>query len=301
MPEKQDENENVYDQHFKSVIHRGTFLSWILKGCIDELKDRTIDEIKNGLRIGADGFTVIGRDTEIVSPRAGPIRLDSLFDLILPDTDITVFVNVEAQNPDSHYAMEKRAEYYVCTMIHDQKGTVFRNDDYDKMCKVYSIWLMMDPLAGERSTVRRYWIAHDNGGGHGGRNDMEEFNVIFMNLGGTYGDKMPEELEFMTLLFGKGMTENERMKIAIDKYKITQEEYPSEDLREMSVFYEDTKARFLEEGGARERVRQQISIAVFLIKEESYSLDRALRAVKPLDDEREEVIDGINEALTKAA
>ena len=65
----------------------------------------------------------------------------------------------------------------------------------------------------------------------------------------------------------------------------------------MSIFYEDTKARFTRE----ERVRLQISIAASLIEEKGYTMDEALIAVKTLDDEREEVIDGINEALTKAA
>ena len=292
MPEKQDENENVYDQHFKSVIHRSTILSWILKGCIGDLKDKGIDEIKNGLRIGADGFTVIGRDTEIVSPKTGPIRLDSLFELMLPDTDITVLVNVEAQNPNYRYSMEKRAEYYVCALIQDQKGSVFKNDDYDNMCKVFSIWLMMNPSAGERSTIVRHRIACEKGDSSG-KSGMVEFNVIFANLGGKYGDGMSEELEFMTLLFGRGLTEEERKRIAIDKYKIRQEEYPSEDLREMSTFYNDTVAMVQEQ--------TMIEIALTLIKEEGYTLEAALRVIKPDDRIRQAIANRINEELARAA
>ena len=37
-----------YDQNFKTVIHRGTILSWILQGCIGELNGADFRKIKEG-------------------------------------------------------------------------------------------------------------------------------------------------------------------------------------------------------------------------------------------------------------
>ena len=97
---RQEKNRNTLDQNFKSLIHRASILSWLLRGCIDELKDKTIDEIKQGLDICADGISVKGRETELISETNGPVIMDNVFDVRVAGTDetLSVIIDVEAQN-----------------------------------------------------------------------------------------------------------------------------------------------------------------------------------------------------------
>ena len=54
------------DQQFKELIHNSDVLSWILRGNVDELKGRSIEEIKSCLTLGEDGRTVIWHMTFVI-------------------------------------------------------------------------------------------------------------------------------------------------------------------------------------------------------------------------------------------
>ena len=87
------------DQGFKAIIHNSDILSWLIRINVDELKGKSIDEIKSCLKIGKDGRAVIGRENEIDSPKNGKIVTDSVFDIKVPGTDreISIIVNIKAR------------------------------------------------------------------------------------------------------------------------------------------------------------------------------------------------------------
>jgi len=69
----------------------------------------------------------------------------------------TVIVGVEGQgdrNPG--YILYNRATYYTSCMIVDQKGRYFDNDKYDDICKVMSIWVILNPRKEDKNTIVRY-------------------------------------------------------------------------------------------------------------------------------------------------
>ena len=106
----------------------------------------------------------------------------------------------------------------------------------------------MDPPEGNRNTVVRYRMASTSVGNPRDVEDLDTMNIIFLNLGGEYGDEVPEELGFITALFSSGLSEKYRRSILKDKYNIPTDEYPKQELESMGVFYEDTKSRFLSPG-----------------------------------------------------
>ena len=306
--EKQEKNKNILDQNFKSLIHRASILSWLLHGCIDELKDKTIDEIKQGLDICADGISVKGRETELISEANGPVIMDNVFDVRVTGTDetLSVIIDVEAQNESNPgYPLGKRAEYYIARLVADQKGKEFRKSDYGKLKKTYSIWLMMDPCEGNRNTVVKYRMASTSIGNPREVEDLDTMNIIFLNLGGEYGDEVPEELGFMTALFSSGLSEKYRRSILKDKYNIPTDEYPKQELESMGVFYEDTKSRFLREGRAEGEIQGEIKgvikgkieAVISLIEKEGYSLEKAVNVVAD-ESEKDAIIEGVKLKLS---
>ena len=270
-----------YDQNFKTVIHRGTILSWILQGCIGELNGADFRKIKEGLDIGADGFTVRGKETEQFSGTNGPVIMDNIF---------------EAQNDSTPYPIGKRAEYYLGRLVSAQKGVDFSNSDYGNLRRVYSIWIMMNPPEKNRNTILRYKMTPSTVGKPGEIYELNTFNAIFVNLGGDYDESLPKELKFMSALFMNGLTENERKDLMTKTYKISAKEYPSKELRQMGVFGEDCKRRYtregyaqgLAEGKAEGRLESKIEIVMSLISK-GYTEEDALEIVQATPEELEEI------------
>ena len=293
------ERRNNLDQNFKSIIHRASILAWILKSCIDDLKDKDIEEIKKCLDIGADGIWVNGKESESTSSDNGPIFLDNVFEVRLSDSEpITVIVGIEGQNESNPgYPIGKRAEYYVSRMISDQRGSVFKGSDYGSLRKTYSIWIMMDPLKGNRNSMVKYRMTPVRI--IGSPEHVEELctsNVVFINLGGEYTD-IPDEVGFAATLFSSAITEEQRRGILKEKYKIPAGEYPSKELNEMGFIYEDTKSRFLREGRAEERIQTSVDAIVNLVNDEGLTIEKASAAFRLTKQEEEIIIPLVQEKL----
>ena len=246
--EQDEQNDTSNDSGFKTVIHDSKVLPMLLKSNIDELKDKSLDEIVACLNIGADGRTVIGKNTEILGP-GGKIRVDSLFDVTIPGSDetISVIVNIEGQNnPKPKYPLEKRAEYYMARLVSSQKGTVFKGKDYGKMRKTYSIWYVMNPRADDRNTITRYSMKPENiYGTDRPMKEMDTFNIIFVNLG-SYDNSLSDPLAFTTILFK--LPVDERDSLMKQKYNIVVDDILRKELDEMVSVWEDTYDYGFDEG-----------------------------------------------------
>jgi hypothetical protein len=167
-------------------------LAYILKRTVPEFESASLDDIANIYIEGTPAVSTVpvskdktnavrhalerqdtpkikGAQNEDNSITEGSIVFDILFRAKAPETNelITLIINVEAQkrlkpkkkNGDT-YPLLKRAVYYASRLISSQKGTEFINSDYDKIKKVYTIWICMEsptwekcdqPLSAERT------------------------------------------------------------------------------------------------------------------------------------------------------
>ena len=98
------------------------------------------------------------KNVESKSVNEGTIYYDVLFDIGLPGGKANrVIVDIEAQNKyNPGYHMLNRGSFYCGRMVSAQKESVFHNSDYDKLQKVYSIWLCIDPGEEVRGVCNTY-------------------------------------------------------------------------------------------------------------------------------------------------
>lgn len=252
MKQNYDEERKLrLDQGFKTLIHDTKVLPMLLKSNVDELKDKSLEEILSYLTIGADGRTVIGKNTEDHSFESGRIEMDSVFDITIPGVEetISVIVNLEGQNnPKPKYALEKRAEYYMARLVSSQKGTVFKGDDYDKIQKVYSIWYILDPRIKDRNTVTRYSMEAKNIIGSDDRAipAMDTFNILFVNIG-EYVDNLPDVMAFVSILFSH-MSYEDRKTIMKDRFNIVLDDILSRRIDDMASIGQDTYDKGYDKG-----------------------------------------------------
>ncbi len=160
-----------YDHACKTLLAEKYILAWIMRDCLDEYRDISIEDIVTKYIEGTPQIgevpvmpnetnaAIRGIGTEDTSINEGCISYDIRFMATVPSTGkpIQLIINVEAQNDFSPgYPLVKRALYYCARMISAQYGTEFGKMDYAKIKKVYSIWICIDPPKKRRGTVTAY-------------------------------------------------------------------------------------------------------------------------------------------------
>ena len=285
-------DDTADDLGFKTVIHDSNVLSWILRSNVDELKDRSIEEIKKCLDIGADGRFVNGRNVEYVSKESRTVRVDSVFEVRIPGEKdrISVIVNVEGQgDADPGYPLEKRAEYYVGRMISTQKGRYFKGKDFGKLRKVYSIWLVFNPKAEYRNTAVKYSMKAESLSGDPDRAlpVVDAFNIYFINVG-PYDDSLPDVSAFPAALFSK-LPGDAVYDIMKDRFNIEYDDILREGVEKMSSLREDTYNWGFREGREEGSINSLSDFLVSYIKEKGIPVDEIINSPSIPDNLRESV------------
>ena len=181
----QTEFDSDYDKTAKKLLANKQILAQIMKGCVDEYSECSVEEIAEKYIEGTPEVGTVGVHVDDTnrSPKApevitgsnnedstlteGTVRYDVRFDAITPTTAndaasqdvIRLIINVEAQtafNPG--YPLTKRAIYYCSRMISAQHGPIFKKSEYGKIRKVYSIWVCTKPSDEFQNTLTRYSI-----------------------------------------------------------------------------------------------------------------------------------------------
>ena len=92
------------------------------------------------------------------------ITYDIRFFAVLPRNMemVRMIINLEAQN-DFYpgYPLIKRDIYCCSRMISAQYGTEFTNSHYEKIKKVYSIWICMNPPKKRQNSITKYSITEE--------------------------------------------------------------------------------------------------------------------------------------------
>lgn len=157
-----------YDATCKEVLSEKGMIACILQSCVEEFKGCSIRDITRHYIQGTPdvGTVVVEPDdggalrirneqTEDKTQQEGTVFYDIRFTAVVPRSrkKIKLIINIEAQN-DFHpgYPLLKRAIFYCSRMISSQCGTIFTKAHYEKIQKVYSIWIILVCLGKKRYT-----------------------------------------------------------------------------------------------------------------------------------------------------
>lgn len=131
------------------------------------------------------------------------------------------------------YDILKRALYYVSRIISSQKEREFEGSDYNKIKKVYSIFICMDSPNGQ-SAINRYRMKEEHllHRYKANQKSYDLLNVVMIYLS---DEKVRNRLiGLLQLLFGKeNMSGDERNEILKEKYNIHLTEEQREELNTM--------------------------------------------------------------------
>lgn len=265
----QTELDVRFDACCKRLLSEKVIVAWIMKYCISEYRNFTIEEIAEKY---IEGTPCVGRaplypdeagcqrirgvNTEDNSVHEGKITYDVKFRAILPGTgEITeILINIEAQN-DFYpgYPLVKRALYYCSRMISSQYGTEFRNGNYYKIKKVYSIWICTNPPEKRENTVTRYKISEENIVGKV-REHIKNYDLlaaVMVCLGKEGQEENTERnplIGMLNVLFSKNLPAEEKIKILADEFKLPMTEKLEGEMSEMCNLSKGIRQEAMEEG-----------------------------------------------------
>ena len=206
-----------YDEACKRVLANKIILAWILKSCVREYYDYEIEEIADkyiegepevsasAVNVDEVAEFVTGMNAEDTTIKEGKTLFDIKFRAILPYLDeiVDMIVNVEAQN-DFYpgYPIVKRGVYYASRMISSQYGTVFTDSDYQKIKKVYSIWICPNPPEYRKNTIASYSIQENNIIGITNEKEInyDLLTVVMVCLGGKDKENYDGVLKMLDVL-----------------------------------------------------------------------------------------------------
>lgn len=301
-----------YDTQCKLLLSEKPILARIMKGCIEEYKDCTIEQIESYIEgkpdistfaLHPNGKTIRGTNTEDATLNEGTIYYDIRFTALAPSTNkqIELIINIEAQNKyNPGYPLVKRGVYYASRLISSQFGTEIDKQDYGGLKKVYTIWICMNPPESVKNTIIGFNLGMKIIEGEEKRKSIESafkksdydlISVIFVNLD-KRSSGASNLLEMLSLLFLGEMKAIEKCKALEAKFGIAMYQEISEEVSNMCDLSADVWERGIEQGierGIAQGVERGITLGtdkVFSLLSNLYSHGRSAdieRAVKDRD------------------
>ena len=239
-----------YDAYCRNLLVNKQILARILKTCVKEFHDCPIKDIEEKYIKGTPRVHEVaahrdetaefidGMGREDVGMKEKPITYDIFFRVLSPKDDemLEMIINVESQK-DFYpgYPLIKRGIYYCSRMISSQYGTEMPDTCYEKLKKVYSIWICSNPPKYRKNTITAYSMKEQNlvGSVAEKEENYDMLTVLTVCLGG-FGDENYEGiLRMLDVLLSDRILPEEKKKILKDEFDIAMTKTMEREAMEM--------------------------------------------------------------------
>ena len=239
-----------YDAYCRNLLVNKQILARILKTCVKEFHDCPIKDIEEKYIKGTPKVHEVaahrdetaefidGMGREDVGMKEKPITYDIFFRVLSPKDDemLEMIINVESQK-DFYpgYPLIKRGIYYCSRMIASQYGTEMPDTCYEKLKKVYSIWICSNPPKYRKNTITAYSMKEQNlvGSVAEKEENYDMLTVLTVCLGG-FGDENYEGiLRMLDVLLSDRILPEEKKKILKDEFDIAMTKTMEREAMEM--------------------------------------------------------------------
>lgn len=227
-----------YDAACKRLLSQKIILAWILKSCLKEFRDCSVQEIAEKYIEGTPQVSEVavapdesnaprirGIGSEDTSLTEGSNTYDIRFRACAPGTGelIEMIIDLEAHG-DFYpgYPILKRGVYYCGRMISSQNGTEFVHSEYHKIKKVVSIWICMKPPQKRWNTITRYHMTEENlvGSVKEPVENYDLIDVVMICLGGEGGANYNGVLKLLDVLLSSKAGEAKKRQVLENEFDI---------------------------------------------------------------------------------
>ena len=287
-----------YDSACKRLLANKVILAWIMKSCLEEYANCSIQEIMEQYIEGEPdiGQVPVNMDEKVLSEQIetasvednsvyeGTVSYDIRFYANTPGTGERnrLIINIEAQN-DFYpgYPIVKRGIYYCSRMISSQYGVAFTESHYDRIKKVYSIWICMNPPKYRRNSINRYFIKEEKliGDVSERKENYDLITTVMICLGESNDKNSLGVLRLLEVLLSSERGVEEKKEILQKDFSI---EMTKTIEREVSIMCNLSKG--VEEKGVEKGILFSIRN---LMETMGWSAEQAMGGLKIPEEERE--------------
>ena len=278
-----------------------------MKSCLEEYKAHSINEIAEKYIEGIpqiaeaavnpdeDGYggseQIWGAKNEDSTIQEGTITYDIRFLAIVPGTGETIrlIINIEAQN-DFYpgYPIIKRALYYCSRMISSQYGTEFTETQYEKIRKVYSIWICPNPPKKRENTITRYFVQEENLVGQVSeqKENYDLLTVVMICLGHAEDDNYTGILKLLDVLLSSEKEAEEKKKILQEDFDIAMTKTLESEVSAMCNLSKGVEERGIAIGLERGMETGTLNAIQNLMETLKLTAEQAMEALKVPEEEK---------------
>ena len=281
-----------------------------MKSCLTEYADCTVNEIAEKyieekpqvteIPVAPDerqNTSVIqGTGVEDTTITEGTGTFDIRFHAGVPvsSEQIGLIINIEAQNQFyPGYPLTKRGIYYCCRMISSQYGSVFTGSHYEKLKKVYSVWICMDPPKSRENTITRYFIQEGNLAGSVQEpvKNYDLLSVLLLCPGNPASQNSEGILKLLGILLSSKIKAEEKKKLLEQNFHVEMNRTMEREVEQMGSLSQGVEQRGIQKGIQR-GILESIQA---LMETMNLSIQDAMDALKIKEQDRAEYIELLKE------
>ena len=293
-----------YDAACKRLLSQKIILAWIMKSCLEEYRDCDVKEIAEkyiegepqvgevAVMPGETNATKIrGISNEDTVLGEGRITYDIRFVALAPATNelIQLIIDVEAQGKlNTGYPMTKRAIFHCSRMISAQYGTEFTHSQYQKIKKVYSIFVCMAPPQKRQNSITRYRLTEENliGSVKEAVQNYDLLSVVILCLGGPDSENYGGVLKLLDVLLSSEAGIAEKRQVLQDDFDIPMTETLESEVQEMCNLSQGVEEKGRIKGHAEGRAEGILVSIRSLMASMGWSMDQAMDALRVPETDR---------------
>ena len=290
-----------YDNACKRLLAEKQILARIMKESLEEYQDCDVNDIAEKYIEGnpevshipvmpdEGGSLITGMDTVDKTIHEGTITYDILFYALVPDSlDTHLLINIEAQN-DYYpgYPLLKRGMYYASRLISSQRGREFDDSHYEKIKKVYSIWICLHPPKHITNKISVFQMDEKllTKGEKELREHYDLIAIVRLCLGNAREKKCPEILRILNVLFSDSIHEAEKRRV-LDAYGITMTKKIDKEADDMCNFSKGILEKGIAKGRSQGLIEGITNSIEKLIKNMGMTVEQAMTALEIPEAER---------------
>lgn len=292
-----------YDRCVKKLLAFKAIDAWILKTCVKEFYPYSVeyitehclsgeveisehavhqDQLNRSKKVNGDE-QVTKMNSESSSVNEGTVYYDVRFTAIAPTNGeiIKLIINLEIQTNDKPgYELVTRGIYYCARMISEQHDSVFIGEHYEKIQKVYSIWICPSTPECRKNQMTRYHMTKDQviGNTYVKEEAYDLMEIIILSLGEPENDADCSILNLLNTLFSPSVLPDEKKSVLSEKYNIAMTAELESEVHRMcnlsTAIENQGIKKGLEEGRAEGRVEGvdlMAKLVKILLAEKKYS------------------------------
>ena len=288
-----------YDRCAKKLLAFKAIDAWILKTCVKEFYPYSVeyitehclsgkveisehavhqDQLNRSKRVNGDE-QVAKMNSESSSVNEGTVYYDVRFTAIAPTNGeiIKLIINLEIQTNDKPgYELVTRGIYYCARMISEQHDSVFIGEHYEKIQKVYSIWICPSTPECRKNQMTRYHMTKDQviGNTYVKEQAYDLMEIIILSLGEPVNDADCSILNLLNTLFSPSVLPDEKKNVLSKKYNIAMTAELESEVQRMCNLSTAIENQGIKKGRAEGRVEGvdlMAKLVKILLAEKKYS------------------------------